>query len=107
MDGYPGVSFVDAQGHQIGVPASRALGAGGPVTLAAGATAAALIAYHDAYVSTFPNCQPTTAAGIRVYPPGETESLVVPTNLMVCANVNAPGTAGVSPVTTPSDLHPG
>jgi hypothetical protein len=106
MQGYPGVSFVDTNGRQIGAPAQRMTGPGGPIALGAGASAAALMAYHDVYVATVPGCQPTTAAGIRVYPPDETRSLTVSTALMVCANPATAGSAGVSPVTTLANVHP-
>lgn len=106
MAGYPGVSFVDSHGAQIGAAVPRMTGAGGLVTLSPGGTSAALIAYHDVYVATFPDCRPTTAAGIRVYPPDETASLTVSSALMVCANAAATGTAGVSPVTVTAGLHP-
>lgn len=106
MQGYPGVSFVNAGGTQIGAAVQRVSDASVVVTLAPGATAGAQMLYHDAYVSTVPACQPATAAGIRAYPPEETASLVVPTNLVVCANPAASGTAGVQPVTTPAKLNP-
>jgi hypothetical protein len=106
MQGYAGVSFVDAQGQQIGAPVQRMTGPDGPLTLAPGASAAALIAYHDVYVATVASCQPTTAVGVRVYPPDETASLIVATRTLVCANPATAGTAGVSPVTAPANVHP-
>jgi Protein of unknown function (DUF4232) len=104
--GYPGVSFVDAGGHQIGAPVPRSTGSPSRVTVAPGATVGALLAYHDVYVSTTANCQPTTAAGLRVYPPNETVSAVVATRVMVCANATTAGTADISPVTTLANLQP-
>jgi hypothetical protein len=106
MQGYPGASFIDGRGAQIGAPVPRMTGAGGLVNLGPGGTAAALIAYHDVYVATFPDCRPVTAAGIRAYPPDETASLTVATSILACANPAATGTAGVSPVTTTANLHP-
>ncbi len=106
MQGYPGVSFVDAQGRQIGAAAQRMAGPDGPLTLTPGASAAALMAYHDVYVATVAGCQPTTAAGVAVYPPGETASVTVATSLMACANPATSGSAGVSPVTAPANVHP-
>jgi hypothetical protein len=81
-------------------------GADGQVTVAPGAIVGALIAYHDVMVG-IDNCQPATAAGIRVYPPNQTESVVVPDSLAVCANPAFTGTASVSPVALPANLHPG
>jgi len=106
LEGYPGVSFVDAQGHQIGAPAPRASGNDVEVSVAPGSVAAALVAYHDVYVSTTADCQPTTAAGVRVYPPDNTASVIVPDTFMVCANAATAGTADISPVTTPVNLQP-
>jgi hypothetical protein len=99
LQGYPGVSFVDAQGQQIGPPAQRVVGTEAAIVLAPGATATAEITYHDAYVATFPACQPATATGVRVYPPNQKAAVTVPVTLVVCANVTAIGTAGVAPVT--------
>ena len=106
MQGFPGVSFVDAHGSQIGAALSRTTGAAGLVTLVSGGSAAVLLAYHDAYVATTPNCQLTTAAALRIYPPGQTASLTVATSLMACANRQAAGTAGIGPVTTPGGIQP-
>ena len=106
MEGYPGVSFLDSHGAQIGAAVPRMAGTGGRVTLAPGASAGALVAYHDAYVSTVVGCRPTPASAVKVYPPDETASLTVPTTLMVCANSGNGGTAGVSPVTDTANLHP-
>jgi hypothetical protein len=99
------VSFVDSAGAQIGSPVPRVSGAIATITLAPGATAAAQLAYHDAYVSTVADCQQTASAGIRVYPPNETAPLIVSTTLMACANAAMTGTAGIYPVTTTGSLN--
>ncbi len=106
MSGYPGVSFVDGAGHQIGSATPRLSGYGGTVTLAAGTgTAAALFLYHDAYVGTSTECAtPVAASGLRVYPPGETAALFVADKTMACPNPAATGEADVSAVTTPASL---
>jgi hypothetical protein len=105
LQGYPGVSFVDAGGSQIGAAVPRMAGASGAVVAAPGAAVAALIAYHDVVVG-IDNCQPTMAAGIRVYPPDETASVIVATKLAVCADPGFNATASVSPVAAPADLRP-
>ncbi|HEX3539742.1 MAG TPA: DUF4232 domain-containing protein [Acidimicrobiales bacterium] len=102
LQGYPGVSFLDARGHSIGAPASRTGAAAALVTLTKGGAAQAVLAYHDAYVATAPGCQPEVAAAIRVSPPNRTAALTVPTHLMVCANPSAAATAAISPVTPPA-----
>lgn len=84
--GYPGVSAVDLTGHQIGSPAAR-----NPhltpriVVLAAGATAAAIIQITEA--GNFPSatCRKVTAAGLRVYPPGQTGSMLVHFPFAACS----------------------
>jgi Protein of unknown function (DUF4232) len=86
LTGFPGVSYVDGEdGQQIG-PAAAMLGdRGGPVRLAVGAAASAQlrlvnVANYDAAV-----CRPTPVRGLRVYPPGDTAALFVPTDGTGCA----------------------
>jgi hypothetical protein len=86
LRGYPGVSAVDLAGRRLGAPASR--NAGNPVrsiTLAPGgnASAALKIANTDVFPST--TCSSTTAAGLRVYPPNQTASKVVPYPFRACS----------------------
>ena len=70
--GYPGVSVLDRNGHQLGSPASWGSRAGARiVNLAPGATAHTVLAYRDAVVTTEPGCHPVNSASLlRVYPPG-------------------------------------
>jgi len=87
LDGYPGVSAVNLHGRQIGSPADREV-AGTPrvVTLAPEAEATALL--HVVDVGVLPNsCHRTTAAGLRVYPPGERASKLVPFPFRTCAKL--------------------
>lgn len=85
LDGYPGVSFVDAGGEPIGVPATRDdSAAGSAVTLRPGASAAASLKIVQAGV--IGTCNPHDAAGLRVYPPGSYDSLVVPYSARACGN---------------------
>jgi hypothetical protein len=84
--GYPGVSAVSLGGTQLGKAASRDH-AFTPhvVTLANDATATAIVGITQ--VSLFPpaQCKPVTAAGLRVYPPGQTASKVVPFPFGACS----------------------
>jgi hypothetical protein len=77
LQGYPGVSAVGANGVQLGVPAVRRGTAPGPlVTLASGGTTRALFTFTNPLIQ----CSaPTTALGLRVYPPNQTEAAFVPT----------------------------
>lgn len=70
--GYPGVSALDGNGHQLGSPANwGSLTGARIVNLAPGATAHTLLAYHDAAVTTEPGCDPVNSATLlKVYPPG-------------------------------------
>lgn len=76
MTGYPGVSYVDAAEAQVGAPADREAGVEVPtVILEPGQSAIATLLqtnaqnYGDA-------CTLTDTAGVRIYPPGATDSLI-------------------------------
>lgn len=86
--GYPGVSAVDHNGHQLGSPASWGSRAGARiVNLAPGATAHTILAYHDVAVSTEPGCDPVnTAAFLRVYPPGQRSATRAAVSFEACSH---------------------
>ena len=71
--GYPGVSALNRNGHQLGSPAQwGSLRGAHVVNLAPGATAHTVLAYHDVAVTTEPGCGPVNSAvDLRVYPPGQ------------------------------------
>jgi hypothetical protein len=76
MRGFPGVSAISRSGQQLGSPAGWESGGGfgtpRTVDVRAGATVHAVLAYHDAAVSTEPGCHPVnTTFELRVYPPNE------------------------------------
>jgi hypothetical protein len=97
LHGYPGVSFVDASGHQIGVPATEDTGKVKTVKLTAGGgTANALLRQPNPGNFDPSACQQTTATKLRVYPPGETVALFLADPAPVCAT--HAGRAGVRPV---------
>ena len=83
MSGYPGVSYVDAAGTQLGAPADRGA-AGTAFTLESGASATAVLKQVNAgnYGA---DCGAVPAAGVRVYPPGATDSLVLPQETTACS----------------------
>jgi hypothetical protein len=84
--GYPGVSAVNLGGHALGSAASRDNShAPVVVTLAAGATASAVLRIVEA--GNFPSstCRQVLAAGLRVYPPNQTASKVVPFPFSACS----------------------
>jgi hypothetical protein len=83
MAGFPGVSYVDAAGTQLGAPAGR--GEPGPsFQLQPGASATAVLRQTNAgtYGDT---CGQTPAAGVRVYPPGATDFLILPQQTTACS----------------------
>jgi hypothetical protein len=99
MRGYPVVSGVTQTGIQLGSAASRnAQHAPALVTLTSAKTASgfndntprstATVILQITMAENFPAsaCGPVTAAGLRVYPPGQKESTVVPFPFVACAN---------------------
>ena len=85
LSGYPGVSAVDLGGRQLGSAGSRSTSRVRAVSLANGATAAAVLRIVEA--GNFPNsaCHRVSAAGVRVYPPNQTVSKLVPFPFEACA----------------------
>jgi hypothetical protein len=85
--GYPGVSAVNLSRQQLGSAASRN-GLPGPVVrLGRGATATVVLQIVDA--DNFGNpqqpCDPVTAAGLRIYPPNQFASKVIPFPFAACS----------------------
>ena len=85
--GYPGVSLVSGPPYaQIGLAAKRDTTA--PVkliTLAPGAAANALLQIVDALNFPTATCAPAKATAIRVYPPNQTASVIIPSTSEGCA----------------------
>ncbi|MFC4031830.1 DUF4232 domain-containing protein [Streptomyces polygonati] len=79
LTGYPGVSMLDAGGRQIGRPATREHPGYSAVVLKPGASASDTI--HT--VNQQGTCLPTSAR-LRVYPPGNTASVLVPAKITEC-----------------------
>jgi hypothetical protein len=107
LRGYPGVSAVSLDGRQLGSAAGWGAPATKTVTLANGATASSKLQIADTGV--FGTCSVKklapghpgplpTAAGLRVYPPNQTASKMVPYPLRACAHTG-PVYIGATPVT--------
>jgi uncharacterized protein DUF4232 len=84
--GYPDVSAIGLNGRRLGSEAAR--NSHSPtraVRLGIGGLASALLQITD--VGNFPRsaCRPTTAAGLRVYPPNQTGSKVIPFPFSACS----------------------
>lgn len=102
--GYPGVSFLDRHGRQVGQPAARANFNGLPIRAAVlnpGGFAHALVAMPNPYnFQTGPspsqnNCAPASYSAVRVYPPNQRQALVVPDQGTICTTTAG---ASVNPV---------
>ncbi len=87
LRGYPGVSAVDLSGKQLGRAASReSTGTPHTVTLPSRASATAVLRIVEA--GNFPTsvCHQTMAAGLRVFPPGQSASKVIPFPFEACSS---------------------
>jgi hypothetical protein len=80
--GFPGVSADRANGHRVGVPATRA-GRDGRVTLLPGQTAHAILLAADAGAVC---AHPVKAVELKVYPPNQTVQQTVPLAFETCQN---------------------
>jgi hypothetical protein len=87
LGGYPGVSALDLHGHRLGAAAGRERSAARVVSLANGATARAVLRITQAANFPAAACHRTAAAGLRVYPPNQTASKVVPLPFEACARL--------------------
>ncbi|HWW89278.1 MAG TPA: DUF4232 domain-containing protein [Solirubrobacteraceae bacterium] len=86
LRGFPGVSAVDLFGRRVGRAASReSVQKPTVVTLQREATAAAVLRIVDAANFTASACHEATAAGLRVYPPGQARSKLIPFPFKVCS----------------------
>jgi hypothetical protein len=98
LRGYPGVSAVNLSANQVGRAASRNKGKKvKTVTLLNGAAATATLRIVDAGNFSRSACRPVTAAGLRVFPPNQTASKLVPFPFGVCSR--GPSNLNITPVT--------
>ena len=98
LRGHPGISTANLNGGRIGAPARW----GNPgsvktrtVRLAKGATATSVLAVQQTGVFPQQACRPVTAAGLRVYPPNQFTSKLVPYPIGACSTKQIFMTAGV------------
>jgi hypothetical protein len=115
LRGYPGVSAVSLNGRQLGSPAGWGSPKTTTVMLASGRTATAQLQITDTgnYGQCFQRLPqgpgtpelPPTAAGLRIYPPNQTASTVIPYPLRACAHTG-PVWIHAGPV-TPGGPPPG
>jgi hypothetical protein len=83
--GFSGVSYVDKGDAQIGSPA-RWSGHKELIVLDPGAAASATLQETDAMNYPTGKCEPTPASGLRVYPPRQTDSIVLLHSSTACAD---------------------
>lgn len=84
LDGHPGVSFVGhGDGSQLGDPAART-GGTTRVRLAPGHSTTALLRISQAGNYPAEQCAPTTADGLRIYPPDSRASTFVKLRTQAC-----------------------
>lgn len=88
MDGYPGVSFVQAQGGpQIGASATRNPGTVATLQIPPGGSAKAELGITDA-ANYGTACGITPVSFLQVYPPNQTVALYVAHQDKACTNKN-------------------
>lgn len=86
LAGYPGVSYVDAKGKQVGAPADRDSAAKTvTVTVAPGGTAAAQLRQTNAQ-NYGDECGLTDVAGVKIYPPNRKDSLIAEQETVGCSD---------------------
>ena len=85
MRGYPGLSLLDRQGHQLGRPAERTVVPTHTIVMRPGGTASTVIHTLNPGVGTTACLGPS--ATLRVYPPDQRKSLLVPVRLSECLGV--------------------
>jgi hypothetical protein len=100
LRGYPGVSAVNLHGGTLGRAASRESGQTvKSVTLTASHTAHAVLGIVDIGALPTTTCPPTTAAGLRVFPPNQKASKVIPFPFPACGSAGGPAFLRIRPVT--------
>ena len=85
LSGYPGVSALDLRGHALGSPGGRNPSTVHTVRLANGSTASAVLQIVVAGNYPPAKCHRSAAAALRVYPPNQTASKVVPLPFEACS----------------------
>jgi len=108
MRGFPGVSAVDRNLHQLGSPAGRDhVIPVRTVVLAPGATAHAILRYGDVAVATSPGCHPTLRTfELRIYPPGGYRATYAAFDFEACSHAG-PVYLGIEPVQAGVGTHSG
>jgi Protein of unknown function (DUF4232) len=100
LRGFPGVSAVNLRGRRLGRAATRNPGQTVKnVTLTNGHTAHAVLGIVDIGALPPSSCPPTLAAGLRVFPPNQRSSKVIPFPFPACGRAGGPAFLRIGPVT--------
>ena len=86
LRGFPGVSLLGPGDAQIGQPATRDGAEGSTVILAPNGSASSLLRTANSTGGTA-NCSPTASA-IRIYPPDNTNALIIRTSFTACGGMS-------------------
>ncbi len=87
LEGFPGVSYVTgSDSAPVGAPAAREGSSAGPVQLAPGGQASALVFAVNVHNIPPEQCQPVAVPGLRIYPPDNTASLYLERAATACGN---------------------
>lgn len=86
LRGYPGVSAVTSSGKQIGSPASRIPSSYQTVTLPPSKTQSALVGIVETGDFSPSQCKPITAAGLKVFPPGQSKAVTIKKSFSTCSS---------------------
>jgi uncharacterized protein DUF4232 len=86
LHGFAGVSATSLAGHQLGRAAARShTGTPRQIRLSSNATAVAVLQLVDVHNFSPSACHPVVAAALRVYPPNQTVSKLVPFPFSACS----------------------
>jgi Protein of unknown function (DUF4232) len=86
LRGYPGVSAVTSSGKQIGGPASQISSSYKTVTLPPGKSASAPVGIVETGNFSPSQCAPVTAAGLKVFPPGQSKAVTINKTFSTCSS---------------------
>ena len=86
LRGFPGVSLLDQNNNQIGPPATREGAEGSVVSLAPNGSASALLHTSNGIGGSGTCTQ--RASALRVYPPDNTEAIIVPSAFVACGGMS-------------------
>ena len=100
LRGFPGVSAVNLHGGMLGKAATRNSGQTiKSVSLTTGHTAHAVLGIVDIGALSPTTCPPTLAAGLRVFPPNQSGSKVIPFPFQACGRSGGPAFLKIGPMT--------